>query len=139
PTVLQPASSPSNACLTANRAASMRSCTSRSISTVDFMSRSLTGGLPLDQEPPRPRTRFTTRRPSTVRGVSQTALMTFAPPDTVPLGDGHRPAGSVQHGSANGELVACLPPSVHQRLSYSAQRFLRGVTVERFRHQFRSF
>src|SRR5690554_1031466 len=95
-----------------------------------MQSRSFTGGLPLDQEPPRLRTRFTTRLPCTVRGVSPTALMTLAPPDTVAFGDSHRPTSSVQHGSASGELVASLHPSVHQRLSYNGQRFLRGVTVE---------
>src|SRR5690606_13710301 len=52
--------------------------------------------LPLDQEPPRLRTRFTARRP-TVRGVSPTALMTLAPPDTVAFGDLHSPTSGVSH------------------------------------------
>src|SRR5690606_20445690 len=93
--------------------------------------------LPLDQEPPRLRTRFTARRPSTVRGVSPTALMTFAPPDTVAFGDLHSPTCSGQHPllrlTVEASNVRNLP--VDPPIAPCPNSFLRGVTVERCRHR----
>src|SRR5690554_1989148 len=88
--------------------------------------------LPLDQEPPRPPTRFTARRPSTVRGVSPAALMTLAPPDTVAFGDIHSPTSSGQHPllrlTVEPSNVRNLP--VDPPIDPCPNSFLRGVTVE---------
>src|SRR5690606_528391 len=79
--------------------------------------------LPLDQEPPRLRTRFTTRRPSTERGVSPTALMALTPPYTVAFGDLHSPTSGRPHDRRN------VPAAL------GLQYLDHGVTVERFRHR----
>src|SRR5690606_19953150 len=98
----------------------LRRCTVQLIGVAPSIRQPPSFRLPLDQEPPRLRTRFTARRPSTVRGVSPAALMPFAPRDTVAFGDLHSPTCSRNH---NGPIdgvhgvtvrVVTFPSRVHR-------------------------